>query len=148
MISKLCSCQGAGKCLEKRKQFPVAMAKGFHLFPYRTQKLSPSAPKVLGWTRPGRIGRRRIPLERHSHECLSFLCLIRWSYRRGKRSAWRFSGGKSFLSIQYRLAVRCEVTIHKNSPSFPDYFHGIDLFVSQLFCILIMTVQIFVLEVI
>ena len=39
------------------------MAKGFHLFPSRTQKLRPSAPMVLGWTRPGRVGRRRIPKE-------------------------------------------------------------------------------------
>ena len=45
------------------KPFPVAMTKGSHLFPYRTQKLRPSAPMVLGWTRPGRVGRRRIPLE-------------------------------------------------------------------------------------
>ena len=42
-------------------QFPVAMAKGYHLFPYRTQKLRPSAPMVLGWTRPGRVGRCRNP---------------------------------------------------------------------------------------
>ena len=39
--------------------FPVAMTKGSHLFPSRTQKLSPSVPNVLGWTRPGSIGRRR-----------------------------------------------------------------------------------------
>ena len=37
-----------------------AMGNG-HLFPYRTQKLSPSAPMVLGWTRPGRVGRCRNP---------------------------------------------------------------------------------------
>ena len=41
--------------------FPVTMAKGIHLFPYRTQKLSLSAPMVLGWRRPGRVGRCRIP---------------------------------------------------------------------------------------
>ena len=41
--------------------FPVIMAKGIHLFPYRTQKLSLSAPMVLGWRRLGRVGRRRIP---------------------------------------------------------------------------------------
>ena len=29
--------------------FPVAMTKGFHLYPYRTQKLSPSVPMVLDW---------------------------------------------------------------------------------------------------
>ena len=27
-----------------------------HLFPFRTQKLSSSAPKILGWKRPGKIG--------------------------------------------------------------------------------------------
>ena len=42
-------------------RFPVTMAKGIHLFPYRTQKLSLSAPMVLGWTRPGRVGRCRNP---------------------------------------------------------------------------------------
>ncbi len=42
-------------------QFPVAMTRGFHLFPYRTQKLSLSVPMVLGWTRPGRVGRCRSP---------------------------------------------------------------------------------------
>ena len=44
-----------------RIQFPVVMARGSHLFPYRTQKLSLSALMVLGWKRPGRVGRRRIP---------------------------------------------------------------------------------------
>ena len=44
-------------------QFPVVMARGSHLFPYRTQKLSLSALMVLGWKRPGRVGRRRIPLK-------------------------------------------------------------------------------------
>ena len=40
------------------------MAWGFHLFPFRTQKLSPSTPMVLGWRRPGRVGRCRILLPR------------------------------------------------------------------------------------
>ena len=57
----------------KMQQFPVAMAKGSHLFPYRTQKLSPSAPMVLGWTRPGRVGRRRIPIEAVHCELLLFI---------------------------------------------------------------------------
>ena len=42
------------------------MAKGIHLFPYRTQKLSLSAPMVLGWRRPGRVGRCRIPGKKNS----------------------------------------------------------------------------------
>ena len=42
---------------------PVTMAKGKHLFPSRTQQLSPSAPRVLSWTRLGRVGRCRLPKE-------------------------------------------------------------------------------------
>ena len=45
------------------------MAKGIHLFPYRTQKLSLSAPMVLAWRRAGRVGRCRIPKRNQPHEC-------------------------------------------------------------------------------
>ena len=41
------------------RRFPVAMARGKHLFPFRTEQLSPSAPMVLGPQGPGRVGRRR-----------------------------------------------------------------------------------------
>ena len=51
-----------GQTRLKKIQFPVVMARGSHLFPYRTQKLSLSALMVLGWKRPGRVGRRRIPI--------------------------------------------------------------------------------------
>ena len=52
---------------------PVTMAKGKHLFPSRTQQLSPSAPMVLGWTRPGRIGRCRLPKEKTAKTAVFFL---------------------------------------------------------------------------
>ena len=39
----------------------MVMARGSHLFSYRTQSLSLAAQKVLGWTRPGRICRCRTP---------------------------------------------------------------------------------------
>ena len=35
------------------------MAKRFHLFPFRTQKLSSFTSKILGWRRPGKIDRCR-----------------------------------------------------------------------------------------
>src|SRR3954453_6283762 len=35
------------------------MAWGKHLFPFRTEQLSPTAPMVLGSQGPGRVGRRR-----------------------------------------------------------------------------------------
>ncbi len=37
----------------------VSMAMRSHLFPYRTQKLSSSVSKILGWRRPGKIERCR-----------------------------------------------------------------------------------------
>src|SRR5436190_5775573 len=40
----------------------VAIARGKHLFPFRTEPLSPSAPMVLGGQPPGRVGRRRFLL--------------------------------------------------------------------------------------
>src|SRR5581483_3559991 len=39
------------------------MARGKHLFPFRTEQLSPSAPMVLGSQGPGRVGRRRFLIE-------------------------------------------------------------------------------------
>ena len=53
---------------EKRKLYRyvkvimAVIASGFHLFPFRTEKLSPSAPMVLQ-TR-GRVGRRQLLDER------------------------------------------------------------------------------------
>ncbi len=40
------------------------MARGKHLFPFRTEQLSPSAPMVLGPQGPGRVGRRRFLLQK------------------------------------------------------------------------------------
>ena len=51
---------------------PVTIARGNHLYPSRTQKLSLLAPKVLGWQRPGRSGRRRIP-SRQKRKCFCLL---------------------------------------------------------------------------
>ena len=53
----LCSFEGPRRVVSDK--FPVAMARGKHLFPFRTEQLSPSAPMVLGLKGPGRVGRRR-----------------------------------------------------------------------------------------
>src|ERR687895_710916 len=45
-------------------QISVVIARGRHLFPFRTEQLSPSAPMVLGSQGPGRVGRRRFDLGR------------------------------------------------------------------------------------
>jgi RimJ/RimL family protein N-acetyltransferase len=43
---------------ERAHKFPVVIAAGLHLFPFRTEQLSPPAPMVLGAKAPGRVGRR------------------------------------------------------------------------------------------
>ena len=40
-------------------RFSVAIAQGSHLFPSRTQKLSPAAPMILHGKLCGKVGRRR-----------------------------------------------------------------------------------------
>ena len=37
----------------------MAIARRVHPFPYRTRKLSSLAPRILGWQRPGKAGRRQ-----------------------------------------------------------------------------------------
>src|SRR6187399_2207886 len=55
----LCGFEGPPGGAWSRK-IPVVMARGKHLFPFRTEQLSPSAPMVLGPQGPGRVGRRRL----------------------------------------------------------------------------------------
>jgi hypothetical protein len=58
----LCSFEGPGRLVSRF--FPVALARGKHLFPFRTEQLSLSAPMVLGSQGPGRVGRRRFFYQR------------------------------------------------------------------------------------
>src|SRR5208282_204054 len=52
-------CSFEGPLAAGLSPFPVVLARGKHLFPFRTEQLSPSAPMVLGSQGPGRVGRRR-----------------------------------------------------------------------------------------
>ena len=62
---------------EGHSAIPVTKAKGIHLFSFRTQKLSPSALMVLGWTRPGRVGRRRLQIRKRGSNTSLFFCVRR-----------------------------------------------------------------------
>lgn len=70
----LFSFECARACLEEKL---VKMAWRVHLYPYRTQKLSSIAPKILGGRLPGKIG-----LCQHKKEadteciCFFFVCLM------------------------------------------------------------------------
>ena len=63
--------------------FPVVIATGFHLFPFRTEKLSPTAPMVLH-TR-GRVGRRHFTRQASRLERDSGLCCV---YTVGDKVRW------------------------------------------------------------
>ena len=54
---------------------PVTIAKGSHLFPSRTQKLSPLALMILGGQLPGKVGRRRFQ-KTHPEKDVSFAFII------------------------------------------------------------------------
>src|SRR5437763_15341956 len=57
-VGSLCSFEGPPEGWSRN--LSVAIARGKHLFPFRTEKLSLSAPMVLGSQGPGRVGRRRL----------------------------------------------------------------------------------------
>ena len=62
----------------------VSMTVRFHLFPFRTQKLSLLVPKIVSWKRLVKIGSRRLEQKNASEEILK-----------------RFSvAGKSVIEIQ------------------------------------------------
>ena len=55
----------------------VSMTVRFHLFPFRTQKLSSLVPKIVRWKRRVKIGSRRLEQKNASEEILRrFSCLI------------------------------------------------------------------------
>ena len=72
--------------------YPVVMAKGVHLFPSRTQKLSPYTSKVLGWKRPGRIDSCRL-VKKHTYWYVSFFIATGYLSDRG-------TGGMGHLALQ------------------------------------------------
>ena len=55
---QLCSFEGPEE--GRPRNLSVVIARGSYLFPFRTEKSSPSAPMVLGPQGPGRVGRRRL----------------------------------------------------------------------------------------
>ena len=95
------------------------MAKGVHLFPSRTQKLSPYTSKVLGWKRPGRIDSCRLKKETYLMVCFFFYC-YRLSIRPGypekasrrlvaSRQAKAINVTASFRRICDRIGSICSV---------------------------------------
>ena len=89
-LERLCSFEGP----DGLAKFPVAIAWGKHLFPFRTEQLSPTAPMVLGSQGPGRVGRRRFfdhepPLGAARRRCGSGLKGTRTAPRGAAREAMK-----------------------------------------------------------
>src|SRR5690554_4842121 len=83
----------------------VVTAQGSHLFPFRTEKLSPAAPMVL--RKSGRVGRRR-SLEKDIRRNMDvlFLCAIVSRKTRGDRRGGRAQRGPEALgSAQVGIAA-------------------------------------------
>ena len=72
----------AMECSRSIHIFAVAIAPGNHPFPFRTRKLSPVAPMVLGGQPPGRVGHCRINQEEDPHCVGVFFVTVRSVPRR------------------------------------------------------------------
>src|SRR5437868_14607383 len=69
----------------------VLGAVGSHLFPSRTQQLSPPAPKILGTSVPGKIGQGR-DLKRLRRASVEVVLLVRRSSLRAPAPPYRGEG--------------------------------------------------------
>jgi hypothetical protein len=111
----LCSFEGPRRTSSVSHPFPVAIARGKHLFPFRTEQLSPSAPMVLGSQGPGRVGRRRFLLTGRLRAARFRCCQAPGGRRRGepdRRSRRGFDGAQANLwSLRRRsCAYSCRAT--------------------------------------
>ena len=69
----------------------VSMAVRVHPFPYRTRKLSSLAPTILGWQRPGKIGRCQHKQKTPCQIDKEFFCSVNIEERKEKRKGVRFA---------------------------------------------------------
>ena len=91
--------------------FPVVIATGFHLFPFRTEKLSPTAPMVLH-TR-GRVGRRHFTTSLETRKRLGALLRLDESEGMGKgRRGEKTEGAQETVARRDRIGGRLWVRHH------------------------------------
>ncbi len=92
--------------------FRWRIAKGKHLFPFRTEQLSLSAPMVLGGQPPGRVGRRRFLLRKPPLRRLSSFRALQASSASayGRRRKGRSASRRRRLVRGVAVAVRRRVS--------------------------------------
>ena len=66
----------------------VSMTVRFHLFPFRTQKLSSLVPKIVRWKRRVKIGSRRLEQKTLQKKFWSVF-LLSWNRFRRKQKGWK-----------------------------------------------------------
>jgi hypothetical protein len=87
--------------------FSAVIAEGSHLFPFRTEKLSPPAPMVLQGQPCGRVGRRRISMTHGplSRSRLSGPCVVKPSSSDCLRSSHTLRCGRRIMRQTSRSAA-------------------------------------------
>ena len=98
----------------------MPMTQRSHLFPFRTQKLSSVVPKILGWRRPGKIGRRRLQMRikpnADGHSCFwDSAFLYRWPVGQAVKTAASHAANGS--SILPRVTMSEWTPFHLKSPA-------------------------------
>ena len=79
--------------------FPVAIAEGQHLFPFRTEQLSPPAPMVLLGALGGRVGRCRFIEKVHPIFWVDLFLILRrfWKYWSSSPLVFLYLGDLDFF---------------------------------------------------
>src|SRR3954471_16790817 len=97
----------------------AVIAKGKRPVPFRTRKLSPSAPMVLHWERCGRVGRRRtnIPQKSPTPNRVGLFCMPQTMKERlpGQAYVRRVSGGGQTARASERAKRRWSSVHHCTS---------------------------------
>ena len=86
------------------------MAKGVHLFPSRTQKLSPYTSKVLGWKRPGRIDSCR--LEKYKVYQMVYLIFF-YCYRVSIRPGYPEKASRRLVASRQAKAINVTASFRR-----------------------------------
>src|SRR5207237_6915221 len=96
----------------------VLGAVGSHLFPSRTQQLSPPAPKILGTSVPGKIGQGR-DLKRLRRASVEVVLLVRRSSLRAPAPPYRGEGPHALWHVSEDPSLSRFVP-HRATPALTD----------------------------
>ena len=114
----------------------VSMTVRFHLFPFRTQKLSSLVPKIVSWKRLVKIGSRRLE-QKALREISGFFCLYCMALRRNAQSffIWAAMFDASWAPWK-RICLLCskiwDIFVQKKGAALLDIFATMQYNVARL----------------